>query len=292
MCVTLPGDLPRATSRPSSHRRLVPSQAVTWRSQLGRFATGGSREAGRALKRSGGAQPPCLRGVVALAALAGALTGCRTDVTVGVQTRTDGSGVVSVQAVLDRDAVAQAGDLTTLLRLSDLRAAGWQVVGPVPLPPGGRVEFRAQKPVASPVEAEAALRQISGEKGPFARLRVTRSRSSLQVSSKISGTIDLSTGYEGFGDDLLAQRLGTTSRLGVSDAQVVGRYGASLPELVPLHLTLSVPGTTKTFDLVPGTLTPVSLGARTWNTVLAVPAGALVAALGALALCVRLLRRR
>ena len=221
-----------------------------------------------------------------------ALTGCRTDVTVGVETRTDGSGVISAQVVLDRDAVSQAGDLTALLRLDDLRAAGWQVVGPVPLPPGGRVEFRAEKPVASPLEAQLALRQISGGAGPFAALKVTRSRSPLRVSSKISGTIDLTKGYEVFGDDLLAQRLVATSRLGVTDAQVVARYGAALPALVPLHLTLAVPGTTKTFDLNPGKLTKVSLAAQTWNTVLALPAAALVAALGALVVCVRLLRRR
>ena len=246
-------------------RRLVPSPAVTWPFQL--------------------------RHVVALAVLTATLTGCRTDVTVGVETRTDGSGMVSAHVVLDRDAVSQAGDLTALLRLDDLRGAGWQVVGPVPLSPGGRVEFRAEKPVASPLEAQAALRQISGDTGPFAALRVTRSRSPLQVASKISGTVDLTNGYEAFGDDLLAQRLGTTSRLGVSDAQVVARYGATLPALVPLHLTLTVPGTTKTFDLNPGKLTKVSLGTHTWNTVLAFPVAALAAALVALVACVRLLRR-
>lgn len=252
---------------------------MTWRSQLGLITTGG-------------AQPHWFGRVVAVAALGVALTGCRTDVTVGVETRTDGSGLVSVQAVLDRDAVSQAGDLKALLRLDDLRAAGWQVVGPVPLPPGGRVEFRAEKPVASPQEAQAALRQISGDTGPFAALRVTRSRSPLQVSSKISGTIDLTKGYEAFGDDLLAQRLGTTSRLGVSDAQVVARYGASLPVLVPLHVTLAVPGSIKTIDLTSGQLTKVALAAHSWNTVLAVPVAAMVGAMGALVLYVRMLRRQ
>ena len=207
----------------------------------------------------------------------GLLSGCRTDVTVGIATRADGSGRVTVSAVLDREAVSQAGDLTALLRLDDLREAGWQVVGPAPLPPGGRVEFRAEKAVASPDEAEAVLRQVSGDRGPFANLRVTRTRNPVVVSSAISGTVDLSAGYEAFGDDLLAERLGTASRLGVDPAQLATRYAATLADLVPLHLKLQVPGATRTFDLASGEVTKVSLRARTWNTVLALPAGALLA---------------
>ena len=53
-----------------------------------------------------------------------------------------------------------------------------------------------------------------------------------------------------------------------------------------------MPGATKTFDLNPGKLTKVSLVSHSWNTVLALPAVALVAALGALVACVRFLRRR
>lgn len=222
---------------------------------------------------------------------AAVLAGCRTDVTVSVSQRLDGAGRVTVRAVLDRDAASKAGDLNTLVRLGDLQARGWQVVGPAPLPPGGRVEFRAEKAVSSPEQAQAALAEISGTDGPFGRLRVTRARSVVAVRSSVSGPVDLRGGYPAFGDELLARQLSSSTALGVDPQEVLRQYGHPIEELVPLHLEVAVPGRAITYDLVPGQSLDVAVSSTTWNVRLGLAVLAFVVAVGLWLALIRARRR-
>ena len=64
-------------------------------------------------------------------------TACQADISVGVDTKTDGSGVVRVAANLDKEAATSAGKLS----LDDLKAAGWSVDAPRPTA-GGRTTGR------------------------------------------------------------------------------------------------------------------------------------------------------
>ena len=222
---------------------------------------------------------------------AAALAGCRTDVTVSISQRLDGSGRVSVRAVLDRDAVSRAGDLTTLFRLDDLRARGWQVVGPAPYPPGGRVEFRAEKYVGTPQQTQLALAEIGGDGGPFAGLGVTRRRTPLSVRSAVEGQVDLTAGYAAFGDPRLAQQLASGTQLGVDPAEVARQFGAPLEQLVPLHLDVELPGVRRSFDLRPGQTVQVAVSSSTWNIKLLIAGLAFLVAAVVLVLAWRVNRR-
>ncbi len=137
------------------------------------------------------------------------LSGCRTELTTTVDLRRDGSGVVSLSMLLDRDAATALrglGPLDRLVGAADLRADGWQVVGPVPRPPGGFVEYRADKVVHSPEEAQAALARVSQA---FAALRVERSTGPATVRLEVSGDVDLTGGAEGLaGDEVLTRTFG------------------------------------------------------------------------------------
>ena len=66
------------------------------------------------------------------------LSGCHVKLQVDTRVDPDGSGVVTVAVGLDADAVSKVGDLRSQLRVDDLKAAGWTVVGPAARPTGTR----------------------------------------------------------------------------------------------------------------------------------------------------------
>ncbi|MBI1844559.1 MAG: hypothetical protein HYR89_08145, partial [Actinobacteria bacterium] len=75
--------------------------------------------------------------------LALALTACKVDVQVAVDAETNGTGKVEVTATLDEEATASTPNLSSRLRVDDLRATGWTVVGPTRA--GARTVLRATK---------------------------------------------------------------------------------------------------------------------------------------------------
>src|SRR5690606_38183981 len=97
-----------------------------------------------------------LLALVALALLV--LTGCRADVTVGVDVEEDGSGVVEVTVELDADAVARVEGLDDL-RTDDLEDAGWAVAAPEETDDGGLV-LVASKPFVDPADLTAVLGEV------------------------------------------------------------------------------------------------------------------------------------
>jgi hypothetical protein len=216
------------------------------------------------------------------------LGGCQTDVTVRVNQITDGSGEVTVSLLLDREAVEQAGDLRSTLRTADLESAGWSVTGPVPRPPGGFVEYTVSKPFRNAGEAQLILTELSGEEGPFAQLVIDRTRSPLRVVSSITGEVDLTKGYDAFGDEVIARQFQSESKLGLSALDFTNRYDKPLEELVPLHLEVTLADQpTQRIDLVPGQRTPVELRLVRWNRLILLPIGGALIGLFGLALTLR-----
>src|SRR5215510_9777873 len=100
-----------------------------------------------------------------LVALVALLAGCKVDTAVTVDLRDDGSGVVTVRATLDPDAVRAAesggGKLEDRVRLSDLRSAGW-TVSQWTRTTSGEAQIRLSKPFASVDQVAPIINEVSG----------------------------------------------------------------------------------------------------------------------------------
>ncbi len=153
--------------------------------------------------------------------------------------RPDGGGQVRATVVLDKQAAAQVPDLAQDLRLDDLDAAGWEVEGPSGSD-GGEVRVEATKSFTTPAGASRAIEELGGPKGPFRDFRLRVDRSFLETRTSVDGTVDLSSGLEGFSDEVLRQRLG--SPLGVDLATVERQLGRPLQEMFRVTVEARLPG--------------------------------------------------
>ncbi|HVE46941.1 MAG TPA: hypothetical protein VNA57_09385 [Acidimicrobiales bacterium] len=232
-----------------------------------------------------------LRALVAGLAL-GALGGCRADLTVAVRATAEGAGDVSATVSLDKEAAEQVPDLGDQLRVDDLKAAGWRIVGPAPAP-GGRTRLRAVKAFGSASEAGQVLRELSGDGGPFGSLRLNRTRSLLKTRTSLTGAVDLTAGLESFSDEVLKEKLGG-SAFGVDLAQLEAELGKPLADIFGFRLVADLPGEREgeapaVWQVRLGHTTPVRAVAEQWNlTTIAAAASAAVV----LALLAVLVRRR
>lgn len=166
--------------------------------------------------------------------------GCRLEITVGVDVAGDGSGRVQAVAALDAQAAERFPDLARQLRVDDLTQAGWNVTGPT-VEGDGRTYVRLTRPFATPEEAGEILDELSGDDGPFRDLKVERSSSFAATDFDLTGTVDLSAGPEGFGDDALRDHLGGTS-LGWRPEEIESQAGAPLSEIFGFRVVADLPG--------------------------------------------------
>jgi hypothetical protein len=162
------------------------------------------------------------------------------DVGVGIDSRPDGSGRVTATMTLDADASAQVPDLAGQLRVDDLRQAGWQIDGPTDVSGGGRV-VTARKDFPDPSGAAVAMGQLSGQSGPFRQFRLTHRRTFLKTTTTFEGTVDLTSGIEGFSDGELRARLGG-SPLGVDVAGLEQRLGIAFDRVFIFQVSARLPG--------------------------------------------------
>jgi hypothetical protein len=162
----------------------------------------------------------------------------RTEVDVDVAD--DGSGTVSVAVALDPDATARFPGLESELRLDDLTASGWEVVGPR-VEDDGHTWIRASKGFASPDGAAAVLAEIAGADGPLRDLAITEERSFARTRYRFQGTADLTGGLESFADPELAAALGGLP-LGESVADIEARLGVPIDEAFTLQVVVTLPG--------------------------------------------------
>jgi FMN phosphatase YigB (HAD superfamily) len=134
------------------------------------------------------------------------LGACDVDITVDVEVATDGSGVVEVQVVLDEEAAQRIPDLRSQLRLDDLVAADWLIVGPEETPDDG-IEITARKTFDGPEQLQAVLDDITGPDGAFQDFTLSRATEFAQVDLDLAGTVDLSRGLALFTDAELVEAL-------------------------------------------------------------------------------------
>jgi len=195
-----------------------------------------------------------------LLALALALvgTGCQVTLSAGIDLGADGSGTVHAGVGFDDEALREIGDLGAVLRADDLRAAGWEVVGPAE-EDDGLTWVRASKGFDDPEEATTVAAQLAGAGGPFLDFRVTHQRSLLRTRTSFTGVVDLSVGLAGLSDADLQAALGDFD-LGLDLEGLRGRFGDALGERVRVQVSAKLPGEVKATST--GADTPMVDGGR------------------------------
>ena len=193
------------------------------------------------LAPSGASRPRWTIPAIALATIVG-LTACKVDATVEFTTDRAGVGAVVVTVTADAEVVQAAPELPADIQVADLRAAGWVVEGPSPQPDGG-LSLVLRRPVTTPQDATAVLEQLSGPDGPFRNLVVTQQRSFANVTTKVTGAIDVTRGLSGLIDAKVAQLLG-----GEPYAQTLAERNLTLDQVFGLRFVATAPGIVQATD--------------------------------------------
>jgi hypothetical protein len=167
------------------------------------------------------------------------LSGCRARVTAGIDVGSDGRGTVRAAIGLDDDAVRMFGDVAGQLRVDDLRQAGWDVEGPKK-EDDGLTWVRASRSFDGAEEANTFLGQLSGPGGPFRDLRLTRSRSLLRSTTRLTGAVDLGAGLSAFADSDFAALVGDTLPLDVTRLRT--ELGPDADQKVQVAFEARLPG--------------------------------------------------
>ena len=152
----------------------------------------------------------------------------------------DGSGTVTVTAVLDADAVkaveAGGGKLEDRVRLTDLAAAGWTSTWTRAADGSAQLELR--KHFASVDEVAGIMREISGTTGPLRDVTVTREQGLVSTHYSVHGSLDL----EHLGDgvtsdpDVVAALTNQKVDIGALDQSLASQIHDSLHVTVEIQL--------------------------------------------------------
>ncbi len=186
--------------------------------------------------------PPRFRRLACVLVAVFVLGACDVDIAVDVDVATNGSGVVEVRVVLDEEAAQRIPDLTSQLRLDDLMAADWQIVGPDETSDDG-IEVTARKTFDGPEQLQAVLDDITGPEGALQGFTLSRTTEFAQVDLDLSGTVDLSRGLALFSDAELVEALDGRP-LGIDLDALEAEIGP-LPDAVDFTFTVRLPGTTE-----------------------------------------------
>ena len=226
------------------------------------------------------------------------LGACRVDMAVKVESDELGAGRITVRAVLDETAAAAflgprgatpgsavTGAVSTTvatvdrLRVDDLRRSGWDGPGLVGRADGTALVALGHR-FTTVDEANTLLKQLSGPDGPFARLRLGRSRSPWATTISLTGPGDFRNGLAAFGDAKLGSTTGG-GPFGISEAEVLRQAGASkLSDVLTVRLDGQLLDRTSTWTFVPGAATPIALSSRriSWAAIAAAASAVLALA--------------
>lgn len=172
--------------------------------------------------------------VVACAALT--LSSCRVDQSVSLTVKPNGSGEVTVVITADKDIVAKAPNLAADLRTDDLVAVGWEVSKPVETKTGG-LTVTLVRPFRNPAEANIALSQVNGPKGPLHEMVVARTGKDTNSQWSLAGRLEVTGGLEAFIDDAGLELVGAAPYLAN-----VQEAGLDLGDAVGITFTATLPG--------------------------------------------------
>ncbi|MDQ1431991.1 MAG: hypothetical protein QOF40_2593 [Actinomycetota bacterium] len=175
-----------------------------------------------------------------------------------IKVRDDGSGVVTVMAVLDADAVRAAeaggGKLEDRVRLADLTKAGWSVQ-PWARAADGSAQITLSKPFDSPAQVAAIMDEVSGKVGPLRAVTVTRDRGLLSTNYDVKGAVDLAQLQTGITTDpgVVASLTNQQVDVNAIDQSLL----AGVRDSFALKVEVDLPGAKKTFAGVAGKSTPI-----------------------------------
>lgn len=192
---------------------------------------------------------------------------CKVDTTVTVTMHDDGSGVVTVTAVLDPDAVKAAesggGKLEDRVRLGDLAAHGW-TVQPWARAADGSAQITFTKPFSSPEQATAIVKELNGAAGPLRDVTVTRDSGTFSTSYSTTGTVDLKDLQTGLTSDkdVVGSLLAQSVDAGAVDQALL----ADLRDSFGLTVKVELPGGTTVVKGEPGQATPVAASTSVLDT--------------------------
>jgi len=168
------------------------------------------------------------------------LAGCKVDTTVSIRVHRDGSGVVTVTAVLDGEAVKAAetggGKLEDRVRVGDLDRAGWTVKWVHAA--DGSAQIVLRKPFQAPDQVAGIMREVSGTTGPLRAVTLTRDRGPLSTSYDVKGTLDLARLQTGVAadPDVVASLTNQQVDLHALDQSLVAQIKDSLGVTVDVRL--------------------------------------------------------
>jgi hypothetical protein len=177
---------------------------------------------------------------------------------VSIKVRKDGSGVVSVTAVLDPDAVKAAetggGKLEDRVRLADLTKAGW-TVQPWARAADGSAQIALSKPFESPAQVAGIMQEVSGKVGPLRNVSVTRDRGLVSTNYAVTGTVDLAQLQTGITTDPDVVAALTNQQVDVNaiDQSLL----AEIRDSFALKVEVEVPGAKKTVTGIAGKSAPI-----------------------------------
>jgi hypothetical protein len=167
---------------------------------------------------------------LALVALALLLcSACKVDLSVNIDARDDGSGIVRATVTLDQEAARRLTAVGARLEADDLRAAGWTITQ-------RERSITATKPFANPRQLGDIIDEVAGPRRPLRNFTLTRKRSAFETDMAFSGVVDLTAGVEAFSDDRLREQAGDDL------AALLDRSQAQLDELFGLRIGVRLPG--------------------------------------------------
>lgn len=179
-----------------------------------------------------------------------ALAGCKVDTTTTVQVNRDGSGTVTVAAVLDADAVRAVevggGTLEQRIRLEDLRAKGWRVSA-WRRDPNGAAGIECTKAFAEAADAGAVVAEVMGPTGPLRDVAVARDQGMLRTTTDLRAVGDVpGMSLAVAADPELAEVL----RAGGVDPEATDRtFSQRLRDSATFRVTARLPGVERTWTL-------------------------------------------
>jgi hypothetical protein len=160
---------------------------------------------------------------------------------VSIRVNRDGSGAVTVTAVLDPDAVkaaeAAGGKLEDRVRVGDLAQAGW-TVKPWVRAADGSAQLVLRKPFASTDQVAGIMHEVSGAGGPLRDVTVSRDRGLLSTHYEVKGSLDLAQLQTGVAadPDLAASIAGQHVDVAALDQSLLAEIRDSLHVDVTVHL--------------------------------------------------------
>ena len=162
-----------------------------------------------------------------------ALAGCRLDVAVDMVVEPDGTGTISVVATADAELVAAVPTIGDELATDDIVAAGWVVAGPTATPDGGLTVTLTHNFFSD----EEATNLLDSLGPPFNQMSVTRNTSGEDTTTRLSGLLGLSNGFESFADDDLIAAVGS-----VPFAEQIAASGATPESSLGVVIRTTLPG--------------------------------------------------